>query len=78
MDKKTITGKVKSVKMQKTAVVVVNTVKPHPLYGKRIKRAKSFKAHIPEKIEVKENDFVKIESCRPLSKDKRWQIVKVL
>jgi len=78
MAKKVFVGKVKSTKMQKTATVIVDMVKTHPLYGKRVKRTGTFKAHVPEKIKLKEGDFVKIESCRPLSKDKKWRILEVL
>jgi len=78
MAKKNFIGKVKSTKMQKTVSVVVNIMKVHPLYGKRMRSTKTFKAHIPEKIKVKEGDFVRIESCRPISKDKKWQVKEVL
>ncbi|MBU1016549.1 MAG: 30S ribosomal protein S17 [Patescibacteria group bacterium] len=78
MAKKSFVGKVKSAKMQKTVTVVVDMVKTHSLYQKRVKSTSTFKAHIPEKIKVKEGDFVKIESCRPLSKDKKWRVLEVL
>ncbi|OIP98076.1 30S ribosomal protein S17 [candidate division WWE3 bacterium CG09_land_8_20_14_0_10_39_24] len=78
MAKKVFVGKIKSAKMQKTVTVLVDMVKVHPLYKKRVKHTSKFKAHLPGEIKVKEGDFVKIESCRPISKDKKWQVKEVL
>jgi small subunit ribosomal protein S17 len=70
-------GKVVSDKMDKTIVVTVETYENHPLYNKRIKRTKKFKAHDENNV-AKIGDRVKIMETRPLSKDKRWRLVEVL
>ena len=75
--RKVRTGTVVSDKMQKTIVVTVETVKPHPLYGKRVKHTKKYKAH-DEMNEAKVGDTVKIMETRPLSKDKRWRLVEIV
>jgi small subunit ribosomal protein S17 len=69
-------GKVVSTKMQKTALVQVEHLVPHPLYKKRIRRINKFKAH--DELGVKVGDTVKIKSCRPVSKDKHFKIKEVL
>lgn len=73
--KRTLIGEVVSDAMQKTAVVSVTSVKEHPLYHKRYKVTKRYKAH-NEKNEYKIGDTVIIEEMRPLSKEKRWKIIK--
>jgi small subunit ribosomal protein S17 len=75
MPKKRLTGKVVSNKMQKTVVVLVERIKEHPKYKRRFKVSKKYKAH-DEKGEYKVGDKVIIEECRPISKEKRWKIVK--
>ncbi len=70
-------GRVVSNKMDKTVVVRVESFFRHPLYGKVIKHAKRFKAH-DEKNECQNGDRVEIVETRPLSKDKRWRVVKIL
>lgn len=70
-------GKVVSDKMDKTIVVAVETYKKQPLYGKRIKYTKKFKAH-DENNQAKIGDIVKIMETRPLSKDKRWRLVEIV
>ncbi|ALS24870.1 MULTISPECIES: 30S ribosomal protein S17 [Paenibacillus] len=76
-ERKTQQGKVVSDKMDKTIVVAVETYKKHDLYHKRIKYTKKFKAH-DENNEAKIGDIVEIMETRPLSKDKRWRLVKVV
>ncbi|WP_281884053.1 30S ribosomal protein S17 [Paenibacillus sp. YYML68] len=76
-DRKTQVGKVVSDKMDKTIVVAVETYKKHDLYHKRIKYTKKFKAH-DENNEAKIGDVVEVMETRPLSKDKRWRLVKVV
>ncbi len=49
----------------------------HPLYGKTIKRTKKFKAH-DENNECKTGDIVTIMETRPLSRSKRWRLVKII
>lgn len=68
-------GIVVSDKMDKTIVVLVNRYKEHAKYKKRYKISKKYKAH-DEKNEYKEGDKVIIHERRPLSKDKRWEVVK--
>ncbi|GGE20875.1 30S ribosomal protein S17 [Marinithermofilum abyssi] len=70
-------GKVVSDKMDKTIVVAVETYKKDPLYGKRVKYSKKFKAH-DENNQAKKGDIVKIMETRPLSKDKRWRLVEIV
>jgi small subunit ribosomal protein S17 len=70
-------GKVVSDKMEKTIVVAVETHKKHPLYHKRIKYTKKFKAH-DENNEAKIGDTVRIMGTRPLSKDKNWRLVEIV
>ena len=64
--RKVYTGRVVSDKMDKTITVVVETYKKHPLYGKRVKYSKKFKAH-DEQNEAKIGDIVRIMETRPLS-----------
>jgi small subunit ribosomal protein S17 len=76
-ERKTRMGKVVSDKMQKTIVVAVETTKQHPLYGKRVKHTKKFKAH-DELNEAHIGDTVRIMETRPLSKDKNWRLVEIV
>lgn len=68
-------GVVVSDKMQKTAVVAINRLKIQPKYQKYYKVTKKLKAH-DEKGEYHVGDKVMIEETRPLSKDKRWKIIR--
>lgn len=70
-------GKVVSDKMDKTIVVAVETYKRDPLYGKRVRYTKKFKAH-DEENKAKVGDVVKIMETRPLSKEKRWRLVEIV
>jgi small subunit ribosomal protein S17 len=70
-------GKVVSNKMNKTAVVAVQTLKRHKLYKKVIKSEKKFKVH-DEKNECKIGDVVRIVETRPLSKEKCWRLAEIL
>lgn len=75
--RKTRTGTVVSDKMDKTIVVAVRDSVKHPLYKKIIKRTVKFKAH-DENNECGIGDRVQIMETRPLSKDKRWRLVKIV
>ena len=75
--RKTRTGKVVSDKMDKTIVVAVKDNVRHPLYKKIMKRTVKFKAH-DENNECGIGDRVLIMETRPLSKDKRWRLVKIV
>jgi small subunit ribosomal protein S17 len=70
-------GIVGSNRMDKTAVVIVTTRKPHPLYRKTMVRTKQLFAH-DENNEARPGDRVRIAETRPLSKLKRWRLVEVL
>ncbi len=70
-------GIVVSDKMDKTVVVLVEREVRHPLYGKRMRLSKRFKAH-DETNACREGDRVRIMETRPLSKEKRWRVVEIL
>ena len=75
--RKTRVGVVVSDKMDKTIVVAVKDSVQHPLYKKIMKRTVKFKAH-DENNECVVGDRVMIMETRPLSKDKRWRLVKIV
>ena len=75
--RKTRTGKVVSDKMDKTIVVAVVDHVKHPLYGKIVKRTYKLKAH-DENNECGIGDTVEVMETRPLSKDKRWRLVRII
>jgi small subunit ribosomal protein S17 len=75
--RKTRQGTVVSDKMEKTVVVRVERLTRHPRYNRVIRRAKKFKAH-DEHNECSLGDLVEITETRPLSKDKRWRVTKIL
>ena len=75
--RKTRTGLVVSDKMDKTVVVAIEEFVRHSLYGKAVKRTNKFKAH-DEVNECNIGDTVRIMEIRPLSKDKRWRVVKIV
>jgi small subunit ribosomal protein S17 len=75
--RKTMTGTVVSDKMDKTVVVAVETSVRHDVYGKTVKRTYKLKAH-DENNECHNGDKVEVMETRPLSKDKRWRVVKVV
>jgi len=70
-------GVVTSDKMDKTLVVQVNTKKLHRLYKKYVSRSKKYKAH-DEKNEAHTGDTVRIQECRPVSKEKCWRLVEII
>lgn len=74
---KTREGVVVSNAMNKTVVVTVSRLVKHPRYKKYVKRRKRFKAH-DENNECNVGDRVAIAETRPLSKDKRWRVQKIL
>lgn len=75
MPKRKLTGEVVSNKMLKTLVVKVGSIKEHPKYKRRYKFHKKYKAHI-EEGEYNIGDLVMIEECNPMSKEKKWRVVK--
>ncbi|NPV02610.1 MAG: 30S ribosomal protein S17 [Brevinematales bacterium] len=75
--RKQMTCIVVSDKMDKSRVVAHDRKKPHPLYGKYVKIRKKYMIH-DENNECRKGDTVLIEESRPLSKNKRWTLVKVV
>jgi len=75
--RKVYTGRVVSDKMDKTITVMIETYKTHPLYGKRVKYSKKFKAHDEQNV-AKVGDIVRIMETRPLSATKRFRLVEVV
>lgn len=73
--KRRFKGLIVNDKMDKTLVVKVTRVKVHPKYKKRYKVFKKYKVH-DKNNEFKIGDKVIFEECRPLSKDKRWRVIK--
>jgi len=70
-------GVVVSNKMDKTVVVMVERLVKHPRVGKYIRRRTKFMAH-DEKNDCHIGDLVRIIESRPLSKHKRWRVLKIL
>jgi small subunit ribosomal protein S17 len=77
MSKKVYTGKVVSDRMDKTVVVAITRLFQHPRYKKTVKRVTKLNAH-DEGNDCKAGDTVSIIESRPLSKNKRWTVLKVL
>lgn len=69
-------GMVVSDVMQKTIVVAVDTFKTHPKYGKKYLSTKKYKVHDENGI-AKKGDVVMFASCRPMSCEKKHQIISV-
>lgn len=74
MPKRVLEGIVVSDKMEKSITVRVDRYVKHPIYKKFIKRSKKYMAHDENNI-FKEGDKVKILESRPLSKNKKWQVI---
>ena len=75
--RKTRVGVVTSDKMDKTVVVSIAYRVTHPLYKKIIRRTYKIKAH-DESNECNVGDTVRVMETRPLSKEKRWRVEKIL
>ena len=71
------TGVIVSDRMQKTVVVTVERTVTHPKYKKILRRRTNVKAH-DETNQCRVGDRVLIAECRPLSRDKRWRVSKIL
>lgn len=76
-NRKEVVGKVTSNKMDKSIVVSIERKVKHPLYGKFLKKTKKYVAH-DENNECNEGDIVQLMETRPLSKSKRWRLVKIV
>ena len=70
-------GVVVSDRMQKTVVVTVERTVMHPKYKKFLRRRTKVKAH-DEQNQCHLGDRVLIVECRPVSRDKRWRVSKIL
>ena len=79
MDKKRKSrlGRVVSNKMDKTAVVAVETRRHHPIYKKTVRTITRYKAH-DEMNECQPGDTVRLEETRPMSKEKRWRVAEIV
>lgn len=75
--RKTRVGTVMSSKMDKTVVVRVERLIQNKMYRKFVRRRNNFKAHDAQNA-CSVGDRVLIEESRPISKDKRWLVVKIL
>ena len=75
--KRTLTARVVSNKMDKSAVVMIDRKVKHPVYGKYISRTTKLHIHDADNV-CQEGDTVTIEECRPLSKTKSWRLVEVV
>ena len=74
---RTLTGRVVSDKMDKSAVVMVERKVRHPLYGKYIRRSTKLHIH-DENNECRQGDTVTIKQTRPVSKTKSWALLEVV
>ncbi len=75
--RKTLEGTVVSDKMNKTRTVRVTRTVKHPFYGKVMTKSSKFHIH-DESNQSREGDVVEITSTRPISKLKRWRLVRVV
>jgi small subunit ribosomal protein S17 len=76
-ERRTITGKVVSAAMDKTAAVAVERLIKHEMYGKYIRRTTKILAH-DEENECRVGDTVAIAECRPISRRKAWRVVNIV
>ena len=74
MPRRIMQGVVISDKMDKTIVVKIERKIKHPLYKKYIRRTKKYAAHDEANV-AKIGDIVRIRECRPLSKQKHWEVL---
>ena len=75
--RKVRSGRVISDKMDKTIIVAIETLVRHPLYGRIVRQTTKFKAH-DESNECGIGDTVEIMETRPISKEKRWRVTRVI
>ena len=74
--RKTRQGVVASNRMEKTCIVTLERAYQHPLYGKIVRKTRGVKAHDTLGCDI--GDKVEIMETRPLSKHKRWRIVRII
>lgn len=75
--RKSKVGRVVSTKMDKTAVVIVESSRHHPVYKKSVRRVVRYKAH-DEKNECGVGDTVRLVETRPISREKRWRVAEIV
>lgn len=73
---KIFTGKVVGTKNDKTAMVTITRVVVHPIYKKRVTRAKKYQVH--DEFGVKLGETVKFVASRPYSRTKKWKIIETV
>jgi len=73
---KVLTGKITSTKMAKTVVVEVKRAYSHPMYKKIIRSHKKYKAHVEDDMKLTVGDLVDIGETRPISKQKKFKVIK--
>lgn len=76
-EKRRLSGRVVSAKMQKTVTVLVERTVTHPVYGKVQRRSKKYHAHV-ETGTFGEGDVVVIEETKPISKTKAWRVAELV
>lgn len=76
-EKRRLSGRVVSAKMQKTVTVLVERTVTHPVYGKVQRRSKKYHAHV-ESGTFGEGDVVVIEETKPISKTKAWRVTELV
>jgi small subunit ribosomal protein S17 len=76
-EKRRLSGRVVSAKMQKTVTVLVERTVTHPVYGKVQRRSKKYHAHV-ESGAFGEGDVVVIEETKPISKTKAWRVAELV
>ena len=74
---RTVVGRVVSNKMDKSVSVAIERLIKHPVYGKYIRRTSKVMAHDASN-ECNEGDRVAISECKPISKNKAWQVVNII
>jgi len=74
--RKVLTGIITSNKNKNTVTVEVQNIVQHPKYLKRFKRHEKYRAHTLEALSI--GDTVDIEECTPISKDKKWKVIKLV
>ena len=75
--RKTKIGQVVSNKMERSAVISIERRMAHPLYRKYVRKTTKIMIH-DEKNECGIGDTVKIQECRPYSKNKKWRLVEIV
>ncbi|MEJ5210105.1 MAG: 30S ribosomal protein S17 [Burkholderiales bacterium] len=76
-NRRTLTGRVVSDKMDKTVTVLVERQVKHPMYGKVVRRSKKYHAH-DENNEFHVGDLVEIQETAPIAKTKAWRVTRLI